>query len=65
MCLLFVPVHEVLRSLQRTMTTERERLKHACEQHNLSVPTSSNYVQQLRQALSEVTAALNSVVLIV
>ncbi|KAK2189996.1 hypothetical protein NP493_89g01015 [Ridgeia piscesae] len=46
-------VHEVLRSLQRTMTTERERLKHACEQHNLSVPTSSTYVQQLRQALSE------------
>lgn len=56
--LLFIPVHDTLKSLSKAILTERERLKHAVEQEqdkDRTLTPNSVYVQNLRAALAEVS----------
>ena len=47
-------MHENLRGLSHTITTERERLKHTLEQEDGSVlQGNASYVSSLRQSLTE------------
>ena len=52
----FLSVHDTLRSLSRTISTERERLKYAIEQERSSSlpPGPHSQVASLKQALAEV-----------